>query len=237
MKPSETSFAAEITPATTLYKEIKDAVAKFKPRSILEIGSANGRGSTQAFINSVYASLDMYPKMACLEIVQERYDELVGTIAAYQYNWITPIHASSVPVGQYMNDLDIKDFFDNPETEDMNVRNFGEMVVRSWRQGELVNIINNDIPQNGIAQAKKLFGGVPDMVLIDGSCFSGHAELEAVLGAKVIILDDIMGIKNWKGYRQLQLDKNYLLVRENLTERNGYAIFVRIDDAKTTDKS
>ncbi len=68
-----------------------------------------------------------------------------------------------------------------------------------------------------------------DMVLIDGSEFTGKAELDLVFGAKYILLDDICTYKNWNNYKELVLDSNYKLLMEDHYLRNGYAVFVRID--------
>ncbi|MBW2169777.1 MAG: tetratricopeptide repeat protein, partial [Deltaproteobacteria bacterium] len=67
-------------------------------------------------------------------------------------------------------------------------------------------------------------------VLIDGSEFTGKAELDEVYGAKIIMLDDINGYKNYHNYQRLVADKTYELIAENWQVRNGYAAFRRIAD-------
>jgi hypothetical protein len=64
-----------------------------------------------------------------------------------------------------------------------------------------------------------------DMVLIDGSEFTGKAELELTYGAKFILLDDIRAFKNYENYEKLLNDPSYELIEEQLFLRNGYAIF------------
>ena len=66
------------------------------------------------------------------------------------------------------------------------------------------------------------------MVLIDGSEFTGKAEMNQVYGARWILLDDICVFKNFENYNRLKNDANYTLYRENLHVRNGYAIFKRL---------
>jgi hypothetical protein len=63
------------------------------------------------------------------------------------------------------------------------------------------------------------------MVLIDGSEFTGRAELDETYGAKFILLDDIRTLKNEFNYERLRADAFYTLVKENLDLRNGYAVF------------
>ena len=69
-----------------------------------------------------------------------------------------------------------------------------------------------------------------DMVLIDGSEFTGKYELDKVYGARFILLDDINGFKNYDNYQRLVADQTYQLIAENWKVRNGYAVFKRIAD-------
>ena len=68
-----------------------------------------------------------------------------------------------------------------------------------------------------------------DVVLIDGSEFSGSGELNKTYGAKFIMLDDINSFKNYNNYRLLYNDMNYEPVALNFYLRNGYAVFRKID--------
>jgi hypothetical protein len=64
-----------------------------------------------------------------------------------------------------------------------------------------------------------------DLVLIDGSEFTGFAEFNKIYGAKYILLDDINGFKNYKTHQYLKNDKNYNLIIENYYVRNGFSAF------------
>ena len=66
-----------------------------------------------------------------------------------------------------------------------------------------------------------------DLVLIDGSEFTGIEELNRVYGAKWILLDDIRAFKNHYNYHRLSKDPDYQLIEENHTLRNGHAIFTK----------
>ena len=67
-----------------------------------------------------------------------------------------------------------------------------------------------------------------DVVLIDGSEFTGLIELEQVYGANIIILDDINIFKNYHSYHRLMEDPDYVRTSHNPYLRNGYAIFHRL---------
>lgn len=62
-------------------------------------------------------------------------------------------------------------------------------------------------------------------MLIDGSEFTGSAELNDVYEAKFICLDDINTFKNYRNHQKLLANQNYVLVAQNYLIRNGYSIF------------
>jgi hypothetical protein len=64
-----------------------------------------------------------------------------------------------------------------------------------------------------------------DAVLIDGSEFTGRAELDEVYGASYILLDDIRAFKNYANFARLSADPAYSLVEVSEHVRNGYAVF------------
>ncbi|MHC5833903.1 MAG: hypothetical protein ACYT04_000000102360, partial [Nostoc sp.] len=68
-----------------------------------------------------------------------------------------------------------------------------------------------------------------DLVLIDGSEFTGQAELDEVYGASFICLDDITTFKNYRNHQKLLADKNYVLLFQSTVVRNGYSIFKKIE--------
>ncbi|MEA5510385.1 glycosyltransferase [Crocosphaera sp. UHCC 0190] len=72
-----------------------------------------------------------------------------------------------------------------------------------------------------------------DLVLINGSEFTGTVELDQVYGAKIILLDDICTYKNWESHHRLLSDPNYKLIKQSSTLRNGYSIFIRVDSLST----
>jgi hypothetical protein len=65
------------------------------------------------------------------------------------------------------------------------------------------------------------------MVLIDGSEFTGEAELFHTIGARVIALDDVNSHKCFNVYRMLSNNVSYALTHQNFELRNGFAVFER----------
>ena len=101
--------------------------------------------------------------------------------------------------------------------------------VLGWLRQDLEYISTANVPEDGIERIRRENGIEQfDMVLIDGSEFTGSAEFGKIYGAKYILLDDIQVFKNYWNHRRLISDPNYQLVKENLTLRHGYSIF-RLD--------
>ena len=63
--------------------------------------------------------------------------------------------------------------------------------------------------------------------MIDGSEFTGKAELDLLLESRFIMLDDVCTFKNFDNRRRLLADCNFELMAEDLSHRNGYSAFRR----------
>jgi hypothetical protein len=205
-----------------LYKNIVSLVKSRKPGSILEIGSGSGNGSTQAFIEG----MDGFGMLFCLEIANQEYSDLLKNTKDYKN--VYAYQLSSVPVRKFMTQKDVEKYF--REYPDKNPCQYGIDTVLQWLSGTISNVEKTpDKKNHGIGYIKKTHNiKTFDMVLIDGSPFSGSAELKNILGAKIIILDDTEDIKNMESKKTLLKNKKYRLLSENKKLRNGYAIFERI---------
>jgi hypothetical protein len=101
--------------------------------------------------------------------------------------------------------------------------------VLGWLQQDMDYVRSSAVPQDGIGIIKAENNiDVFDMALIDGSAFTGRAELQQVYGSHLIILDDINDIKNYENFQRLKGDSRYKLIVANRILRNGYALFHRV---------
>lgn len=222
------SFNPEIVKGDPLYSTIVNLVERYKPKKIIEIGSANGLGSTQAFIEGLLKTGTDGVKMACIEAHPQRFKELEKNTAEHAF--IHCINASSVPVDEYMSEQDIEQFMSKRGYSFNIVRYHSLETVKGWREAEIKTLNNHGIFGCGLECAQKLMGDKPedvDMVLIDGSAFTGFAELTRVLGAKVILMDDTMDIKCYDAVLHLRRMDMYVPFVEDRTHRNGYAVYER----------
>lgn len=216
-----------------LSPEIKDdefytaieRIAREDIKTVLEIGSSSGQGSTEAFVNGLRKNPNQ-PTLFCIEVSIPRFRELQKQYADQLF--VKCYNVSSVALEQFSNVEKVISFYNNtPST----LNNFPLEKVLDWLRRDIEAIKSSGVPSNGIKQIKQenridYF----DVVLIDGSEFTGIAEFAEVYGAKIILLDDIKAFKNYENHQRLLIDENYTLITENTSLRNGYSIFKRIQD-------
>jgi predicted O-methyltransferase YrrM len=219
------SFQSEIVSGDPLFTLIAKLVVEHKPKSILEIGSATGLGSTQAFIAGIMsAGIDKKCKLYCLEANPERYAELVKNTAGLKF--VKPINACSVPVDQMMSDEDIDAFMTKGYAHNIT-RFYSRETVKGWRADEIAMITSSGIQQNGIELARAKNKGSFDMVLIDGSAFTGAADFAGVSDSRAIIMDDTMDIKCHGVVTDILYGGEFELIAEDREQRNGFEAFKR----------
>ena len=188
--------------------------------TILEIGSSSGEGSTEAFIKGISENPN-HPKLFCIEVSKTRFKALQGRYASNKS--VVCYNVSSVPLEAFPQEEEVLSFM---KTFNTSLRDFGHAEVIRWLRQDIDYVKNSDVLQNGIEFIKSEQGIEHfDMVLIDGSEFTGKAEFQLIYGAKFILLDDIRAFKNFQNYVSLLRDHNYELIEEQLFLRNGYAIF------------
>jgi len=204
------------------YYLIRKLAAESHINTILEIGSSAGGGSTEAFVSGLRDN-PYHPHLFCMEISRPRFAELQQRYASepsvHCYN------VSSVPVSQFPSEKEVELFY---RWVPSVLNHFPLERVIGWLRQDIDYVGSSEGSQDGIQKIKREQNiATFDMVLIDGSEFTGMAELEEVYGAEYILLDDINSFKNRSNYRRLQEDPAYSLLQENWTIRNGYAVFRR----------
>jgi FkbM family methyltransferase len=211
------------------YEAIQTLARETDIKTVLEIGSSSGAGSTEAFVKGLRHNPN-HPTLFCMEISKPRFLALQKTYD--REDFVKCYNVSSVPVDSFPRADEVIRFYKNTKT---NLNFYPIEQVLLWLDQDLEYIRQSGVETNGIKIIKeenniKFF----DLVLIDGSEFTGDAELTEVYGAKFILLDDVNAFKNFNSYKRLLVDENYMLVSQNLKLRNGYAIFKRVIDLDHT---
>jgi hypothetical protein len=192
-----------------LWNQLKFWAEKISPCTILEIGGGTGDGSTTAFFDAVKKGSKVYS----VEGRKERWEEL-------RQKPVEALFGCSVSLGDYMSKKEVKDFYHNNATR---LNDTPLKVVLGWLKEELS--VLKSLPQNVIK------GINADFVFIDGSPFTGEAEFRETVQSnpqvKIVALDDVMCIKNYANYIRLNNSDLWEKAWENLSLRNGAAIFVK----------
>ncbi len=193
-------------------------------KTILEIGSSSGEGSTEAFVLGIRENVHR-PKLFCVEVSRRRFAQLKEH---YQKDpQVCCYNVSSIPLEKFPLEAEVSHFYNTTPTK---LNQTPLPTVLRWLKQDIDYLKRENVPQEGIQLIKKENGIVHfDMVLIDGSEFTGMAEFDQVYGAKFILLDDTCTFKNFLNRHRLLNDPNYTLVEENPDVRNGYAVFRRME--------
>ena len=217
------------------YRAIQTIALEEDIKTILEIGSSAGEGSTEAFVTGIRENLNQ-PTLFCLEVSQHRFWELQKRYA--KDNFVKCYNFSSVSVNQFSTETEVIEFYRTTQTIPNGLSVYPLDTVLNWRKQNIEYIQDYGITENGISKIKKENNiDCFDVVLIDSSQFTGTAELDETYGAKYILLDDINTNKNYTNYHRLLVDPNYIVVDQNKLLRHGYAIFKKITVSFETEKA
>jgi hypothetical protein len=204
-------------------------------KTILEIGSSSGEGSTKALTDGII-SRSSYEgvQLHCLEISRVRFENLQTHYSPYNFVYVH--RKSSVGLDSFPTFKELRNFYKNTPSI-LNNYTFDE--VSSWLKKDMDYLSTNLQELSNVSLDYSIFGiesvrqefriAEFDLVVIDGGEFLGYAEYLQLKGAKWICLDDINSFKCRQAYDELSKNNDYRLHEENWETRNGWAIFQRIN--------
>ena len=221
--PLNRIIGGEITGNDGFYEAIQKIAQTEDIKTVLEIGSSSGQGSTEAFVKGLRQNPNR-PLLFCMELSKTRFAEL----QKYYSNepFVKCYNVSSVSLEKFPNHQQVKEFYSSTETA---LNNYSLSQVLDWLNLDIEYVKNAGVPTDGIKiikQENQIENF--DFVLIDGSEFTGSEELDEVYGAKFIALNDTNAFKNYKSRQRLLGDSNYTLIADNQSLRNGYSIFKKV---------
>jgi len=216
----DVKISPQIREGSKFYTIIQEIADYPDVKTILEIGSSSGEGSTKAIVSGIQKDSILY----CLEVSKVRFAKLQKRYA--DNSNVKVYNVSSVLLEKFPPEQEIRVFY---HTTKSVLNNYLLDRVLGWLRQDTEYVITNNILDGGIQRVKEENGiNIFGMVLIDGSEFTGKAELDELYGARYILLDDIRSYKNLENFQRLSVDPGYELVVENGKERNGFAVFKRI---------
>ncbi len=225
-QPSKGNMLSNIIPGEIVnddfYKILHTLASRPDLKYFLEIGSSSGAGSTRAFATALGARVDaLDTRLYCMELSSERFAALKAAYA--ECDFVKVYNQSSVSLAEFPSEEDVAFFYTHTRT---TLNQYPLTQVQSWLRQDIAYMRESGRTANGIEIIKQENGIRHfDMVLIDGSEFTGEAELFHTIGAKVIALDDVNSHKCFNVFRMLSNHVAYGLVHQNFELRNGFAVF------------
>src|SRR6476659_763030 len=205
-----------------LYNLIKRLAATERLATVLEIGSSAGGGSTEAFVAGL-AQNPGKPKLFCIEVSKIRFEKLRETYAPYPF--VHCYNRSSVTEAEFPSPQTVRQFYHDVAS---GLRKFPLEQVLGWLEHD-VQYVREEGVEAGAIEAIKAEHGIDtfDLVLIDGSEFTGEVEYSKIRGARIVLLDDTNTFKCWNVRQEMLADPMYDLIADDQALRNGYSAFRR----------
>lgn len=206
---------AEITSADTFGQAIAGTIRALAIETVLEVGSFDGLGSTEVFIEALRHAAA--PRLTCLEADPERYRELV--LNTIRHPWVECVCQSSISMDSLTpRDFD-RDVWDSP----FNLLRYPREVVRGWWDETMRHLL--DVEAGYLETNRETY----DAALIDGNEFTGYDDYRLVKDrVRCLMLDDVFhAYKGARAHRELTDDPAWRLVWCDSGVRNGAAIWMR----------
>ena len=177
-------------------------------KTILEIGTWNGQGSTFCAYSAIKGT---DKRLLSLEVDAKMYEDSLKLYSDKEEVMILNGHISDELID--FEALDSSFFFD-----------YDKALKHSWYQEDLSN--TQATPNLLFTIPEKI-----DFLILDGGEFSSWSEYQLLKErSKIIFLDDTRPptIKNYKAREDLLSSKNHKPIVDKLDSRNGFCIFERI---------
>ena len=192
----------QILPGSDFAQSIDNIVTVYKPKTIVEIGTWRGLGSTKTIIDSIIKN-NLQSEFTSIESNSTFYHEAVENLKDYK-NYVNLIHGRIIEVDEVIS-------FCKKE---------GVSVVYEWLKNDIVDIENN---KNIIDDLPKFI----DFLLLDGGEYSTFSEWQKLKDrTKIVAMDDTLTMKCQHIRAALMEDDEYKCIVDS-NDRNGYSIFIR----------
>lgn len=189
--------------------------------SILVVGAGSGEGIVQAIV-SAYPNSDAR-MLFCIEPKENEFHELAATYS----NVATLCNCSSVSTENYISADELAAFYKYIPSI---MNNFPLELFTEMLNSEKQYLDTSHRSLDCINDIKRLYNRDRFyFVVLNGSQFSGKADLDAIYGADFILLTSINSVKDYANHRRLCEDDNYSLILTNASARAGYSMFYRVN--------
>jgi len=196
----------QITQESNFGSKLKEMTERDDVKTIIEIGTWNGQGSTKCILSGMN---NTEKHLYSLEANKSMYEKCV--------NYYTPSHPNlTLLYGTlHRNIMNVIEIVTHPMFNKVRDHFFLHYTQ------DVIDITKSDLVLLPIDNV--------DMVVLDGGEFSTLYDWNILqkLNPKIVALDDVNVIKTHSIYEEL-VKNGWVIVAENLHERNGWSILERI---------
>lgn len=191
-------------------KALKTIAQRADVKNIVEIGTWNGLGSTLCILESIQNKETTF---ISIELIKEMYNHAKNNLR--QYSKVILLNGAIITAEDlnWFNVEEAKCNFTSIEREHFDLHYMKEV--------EAIKTANNVLDQ------------IPetiDFLILDGGEYSTYPEWQKLKSrTKIVAIDDTTVLKSKKIRSELLSDNEWRLVTEDQSDRNGYAIFERIE--------
>lgn len=216
----------QISMDTEMGQFLSELACDERNRRFLEIGTWNGLGSTRCFYEGFQKRTESLPDDASVFLDSLEVNSEKCEVARSQYRdapYIRIHHKSLLDTLPLWTDIE-KEYADKwSEDEKRTYKKYFHTDIENMKScGTFALTIPWTVENDGSTTYAY------DVALLDGSEFFSYDEFKKIRNVvKSIVLDDCRCLKNKKVYEELMGDCKWTLMKQNMTERNGYAAFER----------
>jgi len=204
---------------------IWDLAATEPLHHVLQIGSPAGGYSTEALVAGLSVNPGS-PKLFCLEASRPGFELLRSTYADRPF--VHCYHMSSVRTDEFPDGAFVETSNQSTPTA---MHKYQSQEVLGWREADIAYVRDAHVAAEAVDHLKAEHDiDTFDLVLIDGSEFTGEVDLEKVIGARIILLHHTSAHNCHAARRKLLAHPAYECFVDNQKLRNGYSAFRRRDD-------
>ena len=200
-------MVGQINRGSRLGEIIYDMCKQDDVKTIVEIGTWNGMGSTKCIYDAIIESGKTDYLVYSLECSEEYYNLAVSSLP--------PLDNFNLLLGRV---IDADEVVDIDSCEDRFFTEYGKDIQKRWLAEDVSNY----------NKVENVIGILPekiDLLILDGGEFSSFAEFNRLKDrTKYFILDDINPIKNFKVSNIMREDDSYEILFDVPNDRNGFLV-------------
>lgn len=185
--------------------------------SVLVVGAGNGEGAVQAIVSAYH---NLKPNVLfSIEPNKENFIQLEKKYSHVSKSY----NCSSVKTANYVTEEELAAYYKYIPSV---MNNYPLDFFTAALKAEIHDLETTNRSCDCIREIMRSHNlNYFDFVVLDGSLFSGEADLDAVYGSVFILLTSVNSIKDHANHKRLSEDDNYILLLSNTTPRAGYSMF------------